>query len=109
MGQPLVIQSDQASCDHQAVGINATRPSARVTVGGQAIILTPVLYSVVGCPFTTESPKPCAQIQFATGATRVMAEGVPVLLGNATGMAIGPLPVQGQGRIRATQVRVQAE
>lgn len=59
-----------------------TVTNPRVTVSGQPIVTQPAPYTVAGCPFTTPpgAPMPCVTAQWVTGATRVMSNGMPVLL-----------------------------
>jgi hypothetical protein len=58
-----------------------TSPDSRVLVSGQPIVLQPVPYTVAGCPFNVSgAPVPCVTAQWTTGATRVMSNGMPVLL-----------------------------
>lgn len=53
----------------------------RVTVSGQPITTLPAPYMVAGCPFNVSgSPVPCVTGQWTTAATRVTANGMPVLL-----------------------------
>lgn len=105
----VVQKSAMGACDHQGTA-QPTVVSPRVKVGGEPIVLAPATYSVAGCPFSNASgPIPCATILFPQGAVRVKSMGQPVLLDNATGIATGPLPVQGSGALRAVQVRVQAQ
>ena len=59
-----------------------TVTNPRVTVSGQPIVMQPAPYTVAGCPFTTPagSPLPCITAQWVSAATRVMSNGMPVLL-----------------------------
>jgi uncharacterized Zn-binding protein involved in type VI secretion len=59
-----------------------TVSNPRVTVSGQPIVTQPAPYTVAGCPFTTPagSPMPCVTAQWVSGATRVLSDGMPVLL-----------------------------
>lgn len=107
MSSEIVQQGAQIVCDHQAPA-QPQVVSTRVKLGGAGAVTAPAQYTVSGCPFTTESPKPCAMINFTVGALRVKVEGKPVLLKSAVGLAMGPLPVQGQGTVRMTQTRVKA-
>jgi hypothetical protein len=56
--------------------------SPRVLVSGQPISTLTSLYTVAGCAFPPPPAGngPCLTAQFLTGATRVLTEGVPVLL-----------------------------
>ncbi|MDB2438585.1 hypothetical protein N9W89_07690 [Hellea sp.] len=110
MGSPIVTQSAQPGCDHQAMASSPTRLASRVKIGGESVVITPAQYTVAGCPLVTgNSPTPCATLSFSSGATRVKADSSPVLLKSGSAMAIGPLPVQGQGRFKQTQTTVSAE
>jgi len=58
-----------------------TVPNPRVLVNGQPIVTQPTPYVVVGCPFVPPGGNgPCVTAQWITGATRVFANGAPVLL-----------------------------
>lgn len=108
MAAPLVISAAPAVCDHMGQASSPTRLSTRVTLDGQAVVLAGAQYTVAGCPLTTPngSPVPCATLSFAVGATRVSVEGSPPLLLDARATAIGPLPVQGGGRVLSSPPRV---
>lgn len=55
-------------------------PDPRVMVGGQPIVTQSSPYAVAGCALTGTPQPPCITAQWITGATRVLAGGVPVLL-----------------------------
>jgi hypothetical protein len=56
-------------------------PNPRVLVGGQPIVTQATPYVVAGCPFVPPGGNgPCVSAQWITGAVRVLAGGVPVLL-----------------------------
>jgi len=58
-----------------------TSPNPRVLVGGQPIVTQPAPYVVAGCPFNVAgAPSPCVTAQWVTAATRVLSNGMPVLL-----------------------------
>ena len=58
-----------------------TVTNPRATVSGQPIVTQPTLYTIAGCPFNVSgSPVPCVTAQWITGATRVLSNGMPVLL-----------------------------
>ncbi len=58
-----------------------TAPNPRVLVGGQPIVTQTTPYVVAGCPFVPPGGNgPCVSAQWITGAVRVLAGGVPVLL-----------------------------
>jgi hypothetical protein len=56
-------------------------PFPRVRVGGQPVVTQPNPYVVAGCPYVTGgAPTPCVTATWVTAATRVRANGQPVLL-----------------------------
>lgn len=58
-----------------------TTPNSRVRVGGQPIVTQPNPYTIAGCPFNVSgAPSPCVTAQWPMAATRVRADGQPVLL-----------------------------
>jgi hypothetical protein len=67
-------------CAHGAPA-QPTSPNPRVTVSGQPIVTQIVPYVVTGCPFVPPAGNgPCVTAQWIVGATRVFADGQPVLL-----------------------------
>ena len=58
-----------------------TVTSPRVTVSGQPIVMQPSPYVIAGCPFVSgTNPLPCVTAQWITAATRVLSNGMPVLM-----------------------------
>lgn len=58
-----------------------TVPYGRVTVSGLPIVLQAAPHSVLGCPFVAgTAPSPCLTASWTSGAVRIKAGGVPVLL-----------------------------
>jgi len=58
-----------------------TAPNPRVLVSGQPIVTQPAPYVVAGCPFNVSgAPVPCVTAQWVTAATRILSNGMPVLL-----------------------------
>ncbi len=68
-------------CAHGGQAIPAS-PNPRVLVSGQPVTTLAGIYNVVGCPFTTPAgnPLPCITGQWVTSATRIFANGQPILL-----------------------------
>jgi hypothetical protein len=67
-------------CEHGGLA-QPLVPYPRVTVSGQPIVLQPLPYVIAGCPFVMVLvPMPCVTGIWVMGATRVMANGMPVLL-----------------------------
>lgn len=58
-----------------------TVTNPRVLVSGQPIVMQPSPYVVAGCPFNVSgAPSPCITASWVTGATRILSNGMPVLL-----------------------------
>jgi hypothetical protein len=58
-----------------------TVTNPRVTVSGQPIVTMPAPHAIAGCPFNVSgAPVPCVTGQWVTAATRVLSNGMPVLL-----------------------------
>ena len=68
-------------CSH-AGQAQPTAPQPRVLVSGQPVTTLSAPYVVAGCalPPPPAANGPCLTAQFVMGATRVFAEGVPILL-----------------------------
>ena len=51
-------------------------------VMGQPIVMQPAPYTIAGCPFLTPAgnPLPCVTAQWTTASTRILCNGMPVLL-----------------------------
>jgi len=82
-----------------------TVTSPRVKVGGQPIVTQSGPYTIAGCPFAPGGvPMPCVTGQWITAATRVRANGVPVLLQDSQAVCT---PNGTPFNIVMTQVRVK--
>jgi len=80
MPGPLLHVGATVMCAH-AGQAQPTSPNPRVLVGGQPIVTQPAPYVVAGCPFNVAgAPSPCVTAQWVTAATRVLSNGMPVLL-----------------------------
>jgi hypothetical protein len=83
-----------------------TSPNPRVLVSGQPVVTQPAPYVIAGCIFNVSgAPVPCVTAQWVTGALRVMAEGMPVLLLDSQAICV---PNGTPLLILQTQVRVTA-
>lgn len=89
-------------CSH-AGQAQPTAPSPRVRASGQPVAVQTTPYVVAGCALTGSAP-PCATAQFVTGALRVRAGGVPVLLQDSQAVCA---PTGTPLQVVATQVRVR--
>ena len=80
MPGPLLHAGATVLCAH-AGQAQPTSPNPRVLVSGQPIVLQPMPYVIAGCPFNVSGgPVPCVTATWITGATRVISNGMPVLL-----------------------------
>jgi hypothetical protein len=68
-------------CSH-AGSAQPTAVEPRVLVSGQPVVTQPAPYTVAGCtmPPPTAGNGPCVTASWTTAATRVKANGIPVLL-----------------------------
>jgi hypothetical protein len=82
-----------------------TAPNPRVLVGGQPIVTQSAPYVVAGCPFVPPGGNgPCVTAQWIVAATRVLSNGVPVLLQDSQAICT---PTGTGLNILVTQVRVK--
>jgi hypothetical protein len=81
MPGPLLHVGATVLCSHGGQAQPST-PYPRVQVMGQPIILQTTPYVIAGCVFPPPPAGngPCVTAQWLTGSTRVLANGVPVLL-----------------------------
>jgi uncharacterized Zn-binding protein involved in type VI secretion len=99
MPAPILHLGATVLCSH-AGQANPIAPFARVLVSSQAVVTTMALYTIAGCALASTSTPPCAAGQFISGATRVLAGGLPVatLAGASvctpTGSPLAPLVAQ---------------
>ena len=76
----LLVQGATVLCQHSGQAQPAVTNS-RVKISGQAIADQSSPYTISACPYMTGNVStPCITAQWTTGATRVKAGGVPVLL-----------------------------
>lgn len=101
-----------SQCTHQAP---AQTPPAqtRVFVDGQPVATSSNMITVTGCPFTLPGPKPspCVTVRWQMMSTRVLVNGLPVLLlpspGTAPSLCLSPEQApQGPAVVSTIQTRV---
>jgi hypothetical protein len=82
-----------------------TAVQPRVLVSGQPVVTLAAPYVVAGCamPPPPAGNGPCVTAQFVDGATRVFAEGLPVLLLDSQALCV---PTATPLLVVETQVRV---
>jgi hypothetical protein len=76
----LINVGSTINCAHMPGQAQPAAPTARVKVMGQAIVVQTTQYTVSGCALTGTQAPPCTTAQWTSGATRVKAQGTPVLL-----------------------------
>src|SRR5688500_5036591 len=104
MSSPIVHHGASVSCLHHGVA-QPTVLSPRVQVSGQMVVTLATPYTVAGCALASTSNPPCVNAQWLAGATRVLANGRPVILQNSQAVCTP----SGQGlQVLATQTRVLA-
>lgn len=107
MPGPLYHVGATTMCPHAAPA-QTIASSQRVMVSGMAVAVLTDSTMIAGCPGIPPSGiPPCTKVQWLTGATRVLVNGLPPLLQSSTGLALNPAPA-GPVTIVATQTRVVA-
>lgn len=76
----------------------------RVKVSGQPIVTQTSPYAIAGCPLSPPVSPPCVSAQWVMGATRVKANGMPVILQDSQAICT---PTGTGLNIVATQTRVK--
>jgi len=101
----LLHQGATVLCSHGGQA-QPTVTSPRVKVGGQPIVTQSAPYVVAGCalPPPPAANGPCVTAQWITGATRITAGGVPVLLQDSQAIAT---PTGTPLNVVLTQTRVK--
>lgn len=81
-------------------------PFPRVLVSGQPVVTQTTLYAITGCALTGTPNPPCVTAQWVTGAVRVLAGGVPLVVQSSQAVCVptgtGLIPVAVQPRVVAT-------
>ena len=104
MPGPILHVGATVMCSHGGTA-TPSAPSARVAVSGQFVTTVPGPYMVAGCGLPPNAGGPCVSATWTVGATRVMAEGKPVIIttGQATCIPTGTplIPSVSQTRVIA--------
>ncbi len=99
----LLHQGATVLCTHGGQA-QPTTPVPRVLVSSMPIVTIAAPYVISGCPFVpTGGNGPCVTGQWLVGATRVFANGQPVVLQSSTSICT---PTGTPMLIAATQTRV---
>jgi uncharacterized Zn-binding protein involved in type VI secretion len=106
MGSPILHLGAVVNCLHQGVATPVVT-SPRVLVAGQPVAVLPSVYAIAGCtlPPPPTANGPCITATWVTSATRVFANGIPVLLKSSTAICA---PTGTGLRIGKTQEKVTA-
>ena len=101
MPAPLYHVGATALCPHGGQVTVIPTAAPRVFLGGQPVATMGDVYPVAGCG----NAPPCTTVQWIVPATRVLANGIPVLLQASVGACSGAGP-QEPPAIVVTQPRV---
>jgi|SRR5262252_3681113 len=105
MPAPVLHVGAVVTCSH-AGPATPVAPFPRVLLSGQPVVTLSSPCAIAGCALTGTPAPPCATGQWLTGATRMLAGGVPVatMAGSSTCIPTGTpmLPVSAQTRVLAT-------
>ena len=102
----LLTASAVLMCPHGGT-VSAIPANARVTLGGDPIVLENDTFMVAGCPFAPGgAAHPCVQVQWQLPAQRSECDGARTLTTDSLALCkAGDGAVQGTVIIQATQTR----
>lgn len=86
MAAPILTTASIVTCPHGAP-IAATGVASRVLIGGVPVLTIAVTAVVQGCPLQPPVQS-CASVTWETCASRVFADGKPVVLQSSSGMCL---------------------
>ena len=104
MGMPVLHSGAVVACMH-AGRAQPMLENPRVRVNGMNAVTMLCEYSIAGCTLPPEAGGPCATANWLTGATRVRADGQPLLLRDSQAICA---PTETGLEVLATQPRVTA-
>ena len=110
MPGPVLHTGATANCPHGGL-LNIIAASPRVTVSGMPAAVLTDQGVVAGCAFTVppSKPQPCVTTKWIVGATRVMANGVPLLINPCVALCLSAEQIPGGPPvITGSQTRVIA-
>ncbi|HEY2800183.1 MAG TPA: hypothetical protein VGI85_06290 [Chthoniobacterales bacterium] len=79
MPAPIVHYGATVNCFHGGLAQPLVL-SPRVLVSGQQVVTLTTPYNVIGCALASGSTPPCVTANWVTAATRVFANGAPVII-----------------------------
>jgi hypothetical protein len=102
----LLHQGATVTCAHGGQA-EPTATAGRVLVGGEPVVVQSDIYVISGCPFVPPAGNgPCVTAEWISGATRVFAQGIPVVLSDSQAVCVptgAPLVIiESQQRVSAT-------
>lgn len=105
MPAPIVHYGASVTCFHSGLAQPLVL-SPRVLVSGQQVVTLATPYSITGCSLASGSTPPCVTANWMSGATRVLANGAPVILQTSQAVCVptgqGLLVISTQSRVIAT-------
>jgi hypothetical protein len=110
MPGPVLHTGANASCPHGGV-VSIVVASPRVLLGGMPAAVLTDQGLVAGCVFTLPNgkPQPCVTTKWIAGATRMMANGVPLLINPCVALCLSAEQIPGgPPTISSSQTRVVA-
>jgi uncharacterized Zn-binding protein involved in type VI secretion len=110
MPGPVLHTGASATCPHGGM-LTIVVASPRVLVSGMPAAVLTDQGLVAGCAFTVPGPKPqpCVTTRWIAGATRVLANGVPLLINPCVALCLSAEQIPGGPPIiSASQTRVIA-
>jgi hypothetical protein len=110
MPGPVLHAQAVATCPH-GVPLTIVAASPRVMVSNMPAAVLTDQGLVAGCPFTLPNgqPQPCVTTRWIAGATRVLANGQPLLVNPCTALCMSATQVpNGPPIISGSQTRVIA-
>lgn len=105
MAASVIVLGSGMACPH-AGSVTFVTANPRVRIAGQAVATLNDVTVIAGCL----EADPCSRVQWLTGAIRVRASGVPVLLATSQSQCVSlagvpkgpPVLVTAQSRVSAT-------
>ncbi|MFN9645965.1 MAG: hypothetical protein ACK6BG_12815 [Cyanobacteriota bacterium] len=110
MPGPVLHSGVTATCPHGGV-LNIVAASPRVTVSGLPVAVLSDQGLIAGCVFTVppSKPQPCVTTRWIAPASRVLANGQPVLINPMVALCLSAEQIPGGPPIiAASQTRVIA-
>lgn len=111
MPGPVLHTGANATCPHGGV-LTIVVASPRVMVGGMPAAVLTDQGLIAGCTFSippAPKPQPCVTTKWIAGATRVMSNGVPLLINPCVALCVSAEQIPGgPPTITSSQTRVVA-